>query len=359
MSARTIIALVVAACLAGPSAASAATRTVLVGPPHRNNQVPGAPADGDLNAFFPSRLTIHAGDRVRFVFEGFHTVTLPAKGQPDPALVQPDASRPVSGVNDAAGAPFWFNGRPTPLLNPQVGLPAGGHVYDGSQLVGSGLPQEEGQVPPYVLRFPKTGTFKVDCGIHPGMDATIHVVPRGRRIPSARADAGLAARQIRRGVATLNALNRRAKAAPGTVDLGFDAGRAILYRFVTPAQVTAGTTVTFQMARPTTEVHTASFGPTSVLNQLANDFVAPLPGTGQTGPPVLAFNPQAFYASDPAQPVVYDGTNHGDGFANTGLLSSNRAFPLPSSFKVTFTKPGSYPFICLVHPFMKGTIKVV
>jgi plastocyanin len=31
---------------------------------------------------------------------------------------------------------------------------------------------------------------------------------------------------------------------------------------------------------------------------------------------------------------------------------------LPPSGKITFTAPGTYKFICLIHPFMHGTVVV-
>ena len=50
---------------------------------------------------------------------------------------------------------------------------------------------------------------------------------------------------------------------------------------------------------------------------------------------------------------------HGDGFANTGVLDTNSATTtIPSSGKVQFTTPGHLHYICLIHPFMHGTIIV-
>jgi plastocyanin len=47
--------------------------------------------------------------------------------------------------------------------------------------------------------------------------------------------------------------------------------------------------------------------------------------------------------------ATYDGT----GFVNTGLLAKG------SSASMTFTKAGTYGFICVIHPGMEGTITVV
>ena len=32
--------------------------------------------------------------------------------------------------------------------------------------------------------------------------------------------------------------------------------------------------------------------------------------------------------------------------------------PLPASGQIKFTAPGTYHYVCLIHPFMRGTIIV-
>ena len=76
-----------------------------------------------------------------------------------------------------------------------------------------------------------------------------------------------------------------------------------------------------------------------------------------SGPPRLQFNPLMFLPSDPALPP-YTGSNHGDGFLNTGIMDSNPQSPPPSSVEVTFPTAGSYLYECTIHPGMQGTIKV-
>jgi plastocyanin len=71
------------------------------------------------------------------------------------------------------------------------------------------------------------------------------------------------------------------------------------------------------------------------------------PAAGQ--PPELMFNPAAAF---PAGGNMYDGT----GVLNSGL---NVLFPPDQTFTVTFTAPGSFDYLCLVHPLMmKGTVTV-
>src|SRR3954454_23883027 len=98
-----------ACTLAFPAAGLAKTKTVVVGTGKaaKSFQKFGA----DANAFFPSGGTIHKADSVRFVPGGFHNVDLPKRGGAATPLITPTGTT-VSGINDEAGQPFWFNGQP-------------------------------------------------------------------------------------------------------------------------------------------------------------------------------------------------------------------------------------------------------
>ena len=62
--------------LAVPATASAATKTVDMGPPTEKTF---QKAFSDVNDFFPHGTTIHVGDSVKFVPTGFHTVDIPER----------------------------------------------------------------------------------------------------------------------------------------------------------------------------------------------------------------------------------------------------------------------------------------
>jgi len=85
---------------------------------------------------------------------------------------------------------------------------------------------------------------------------------------------------------------------------------------------------------------------------------AALPGTSViTGaPPQL--NPLGVYSSDPLPLPAYDGSNHGDGFLNSGLIDNDPASPFPDAVQVTFPKPGTYAYECVIHEKMDGKIVV-
>ncbi len=89
-------------------------------------------------------------------------------------------------------------------------------------------------------------------------------------------------------------------------------------------------------------MHTATFGPASVLKTLSDGFQG------------ANFPSQGLYPSDPAA-IVVSPTSHGDGFGNTGALDTDSDTPtIKPSNKIDFTTPGTYHFQCLIHPFMHG-----
>lgn len=345
-------AFAVAICsLALPAAASAATKTVVAGPPGKPPA--NTPKDADANAFFPSTLKVRAGDKVKFQIAGFHTINFPKKGDPAPALVIPNGQL-TAGVKDAAGQDFWFNGQPAFSFNPVVAVGTkSGLPYTGAKGVQSGLPPETGKPKPWVVKFPKAGSFSFFCPIHPGMKGKVTVVAKGKKgVPSPKSDAARAKAQFKKAIATARKLDRQAPPAGDTVIAGPDDAKSgvVLFRF-TPAEKTVkvGQPVTLTMTPGTTETHTFTFAKDlATLEPVAMSFVNP--ATGAVGPQVL-------YPSDAPLPP-YDGTQHGDGFLNTGAMDGDAKSPLPLKSTVTFSAPGTYDYLCLIHPDMRGKITV-
>jgi plastocyanin len=338
-----------AAALLVPAASQAATKTVVAGPLKPVKGVFGGNASGDADTFSLPTVTIHTGDKVRWKFNGFHTVTFNKKGGGVIPFVVPDATAKYTGFNDPAGAPFWFNGQTQLDVNAPGALPQGGKTYDGSQLAGSGAPL--GAAKPYTLKFTKNGTFTYYCVIHPGMKAKVKVVAKGKKIPSTKADAKVAAKLLAKQVKVAKKTTKLAT-PPSTVVGGNDKGQVVQLRFFPKTlHVATGSTVTFKVtSKP--EIHTFSFGPAKYLQDTAGALVAPVNGA-------LQFNPQIAFPSDapPALPP-YDGTSHGNGFISTGILDGDPNTPQPTTSKITFAKAGTYGFICLIHPFMHGTVVV-
>jgi len=346
------VASAMAVALAVPSAADAATKTVQAGPFGKVNQGLFEQQFGDGNAYYRKTVTIHRGDKVRWTINGFHSVTFSPEGADPPGLISPDPANPVSGAMDAAGAPFWFNGRPNFNLNPLAAFERGGKKLDPGALTSSGLPIE-GPPEPYTLKFPKTGTYTYICTVHPGMEAKVKVVKKGRPIPSRKKDKKAAKKELAK---TYEQVVKRADGPSGlqnTIQAGNDkAGGATLLKFFpADAIVQTGATLTLQMPPSSSEVHSFTFGPSNgqdgYVDQIATTLLGPV------------FNPIGVYPSEPPPAVsTYLPTLHGNGFWNSGLLDSDSATPLPSSTQVTFGQPGTYSYLCLIHPFMQGKVTV-
>jgi plastocyanin len=132
---------------------------------------------------------------------------------------------------------------------------------------------------------------------------------------------------------------------------------AVYKMFPKTLTVASGTAVAFTMAGEfRSEVHTVTFGPEKVRADVEKNFLEPLPAVGAGA---LGLNPVGAYPSDqpPALPP-YDGTNHGNGFLNTGLLDNDPSTPFPPEATITFTKAGTYDYECVIHEHMDGRIVV-
>jgi plastocyanin len=351
--------------LALPAAAHAATYTVSVGSPPTAH-VPGAFAAGlfEGDGFYPGGLQIHRGDSVKFV-GGFHTATILGGAKRAPLeLVQPDPAHGVyTGIKDAGGASFYFNGLGKFIYNPATFAPTGGGVVNSkTKLYSSGalFLSPKG----YTLRFSKVGTYRVICLIHPYMSTRIIVRKRGVAIPTKRAQSRRAAAQL--AVDVNNAKKADLRLARAVQDPksavvsvgGGNSRRFSLFAFYPSAlSVKVGTTVTFRNQSPN-EPHNVGIG--DVNYQLgvflaANDLFPTGPGSPNQ------VNPALLYGTDPAVGGLrtYAGaSSHTNGFFATNAVWQNPNAPLPRETKVRFTAAGTYTYICQIHPFMVGTINV-
>jgi plastocyanin len=346
---RYIFAVTACALLIPAAAAGAATKNMYAGTPPKG-LLKGVPEFATDNAFYPKRTTIHAGDKVSFRIAGFHNVMFAPKGTTPPALFGPNLAVPVSGAKDAAGADMWFNGQPTFAINPQVAGPVGKKVVDGSEVVGSGLALA-GPPKPFNLKFPKKGTYTVLCSIHTGMKGTVVVKGKKAAIPTKKQDAKRIAKQAKAASKLAKKLVA-GQGVPGgtTVKAGNDKnGVATLAFFPASTSVKVGQAVTFTMSSKSTEAHNVAFAPEAYAKQLAQSFLGP-----------NGVDPFTLYPSEaPGTALIVNGTSHGNGFVNTGMLDDDAATPLPKSQTVTFSQPGTYQYYCIVHGAdMKGTVTI-
>jgi plastocyanin len=336
-------------CVMSASASARLVAPVSAGPPQ-----PTHVKHLDFNGFFPSTTKIHVGDSISWAINGFHTVSILASGQAPPPLIIPAILNPIIGKLDAAGVPLWFNGQPNQVINPVTAAPSGGKTYAGKGFLNSGLPAPSGPPRPFVVKFTKAGTFHFHCLVHPGMSGTVKVVRKRKRVPTARQDRAAASAQEASSILQARTL-AKLKPPAATVLAGNDgSGPVAWFRFFPEKlKVKVGTTVNFLLTSRR-EVHTVTFGPAAYTTAIEETFTTPSPNP--VGPPTLIVNPLGAYPSDPPPLPAYTGTNHGNGYEGTGILAGGG--PLPSSAKITFTKPGVYSFECVIHENMDGTITV-
>jgi plastocyanin len=298
-------------------------------------------------AFLPNEFWIHAGDSIRWTLDSreIHTVTFLKPGQ-----VRPPNFGPTFGV--PVGCP---------------GNTPDGANFDGSACVNSGL---LGQgfvnlgpvIQTYSVTFPSTGNFKLVCLVHPDMTGTIHVLNPSAQLPHDQAFYDTeAARQGAVLVAGTNSLRGLSNSKdedenegnPPDVTAGIGAVVATgagtqtlsLARFLQHVLVVrVGDTVEWTNHDPDTP-HTVTFG-------------AEPP---DPRPPSLNVTP----ASDGARQTVISSINDS---TNSGLLVAApqdraglpQAPPGVTRFRVTFTVPGTFNYICALHDDlgMHGTVIV-
>jgi plastocyanin len=276
---------------------------------------------------------------------GFHTIDVPKKGGEDLPLILPTGTN-AAGLNDFAGNPFWFNGQPNYGFNPQLFAGSGGNTFDGTARVDSGLPLSP-KLKQFNITFTKPGTYEYFCDVHYDMRGVIVVKPKGASTPTAAQDAAAIAAQQTRDAKIAKSL-ARTNVTGQRVSVGM-AGKdnvEILAMFPSTLHVHPGATVSFAMANGTGETHTATFGPLSYLKPLANSIGGPEPTA------------TAVYPSSPPGGAIPLPGPHGNGFANAGVLDRDSGTPFKAQTKFTFTQPGTYHFVCLIHPFMHGTVVV-
>ena len=355
MNPRTLLVGAIGAAILLPATASAAVKTVLMGtPPAASKQF--EKLNGDVNAFFPSSITVNAGKPVQFVAVGFHTLDIPAKSSTTQDLFVPGDA--ISGVNDAAGNPFWFNGQKALGFNPALLNFTFGKTltYNGTKTVESGLPLQD-KPKPVTVKFAHPGTYTYYCDVHPGMKGTVHVVAKGAKAPSVKDDAKAVSNQAARALKTLKNKVNNYKPGSGTIQIGNSGpgGVESFNFFPATTSVKVGTTITFRMPVNSTEVHTATAGPgdpekepDSYLGQAASSLQGPAPAQ------------YALYPSEQpgGTPASLTPTLHGNGFWNSGVLDAAAKTPLPQSNSVTFAAAGTYTLYCMIHPFMKATVTV-
>jgi plastocyanin len=330
----------VAAMLMGATAAAtlqAEEWRVTVGAESRNQ-------GNQALAFLPNELWIYAGDSIRWTFPTHerHTLTFLRPGQ-----TRPPAFGPIFGV--LVGCP---------------GITPDGSSFDGSACVTSDvlLVDESVEPPPppsYSVTFPAPGNFKFVCLVHADMTGVVHVVDASGTLPHDQEFYDRQAARERRvllvDAAHLREVNgddedegHRSDVAAGIGEIvtttGSGSQTASLMRFQRQTIVVrVGDTVEWTSLDPSIN-HTVTFG-------LEPD--DPRPPSANVLP--TSDGARQAVISSPADSV------------NSGFLSPApqdrpnlaQSSPGVTRFRVTFTSPGRFDYICAVHDQLGMTGRVI
>ncbi len=321
------------------------TYTVLVG--YDNGQ-----QNAMINGYFPSTLTIHKGDTVKWVLNSMeiHTVTF------------------LAG-RDIASIPFIIPAPANPvgplMLNPQVAFPSvpSGSNYDGATFLNSGLLQDSGNPKnptSYSLTFTSTGTFHSVCLVHGAMmSAKIVVVDSSTPVLSPAqvnrlAQTEVASFQPKIAAAIIAAFNSEVAPVQNsdgttkyTIQVGYSAGQVMLMNFFPDKLVVhPGDTVKWQLAPTNDAPHTVTF-----LN-------------GNPEPALFVFVPGVGLVINAGilAPINENvALNHTDLF-HSGFMDPTNPVMTPQNFTLKIgTQTGTYDYMCLLHDTsgMLGTLQVV
>ncbi len=202
------------------------------------------------------------------------------------------------------------------------------------------------------------GTYRIMCQLHSiGMTAEVQVVPASTTIkdPAAVKAEGLAARDA--ALADLKpAFDALSTATPDKAIAGglSATNEGALVTSFGPGEISipVGGTVRWGVSGP----HSIAFNAPADAQSLRQ------PGADKTVHlSSKAFLPAGGPGADPAAEkpatLINGGSWDGTGFRSSGVIFGGPP-PNATVFTLTFSKAGSYAFLCTVHEDMKGTVKV-
>lgn len=352
--------------------------------------------NGEFGTFYPNALSAHPGDTVKFALPRFsgvpHTVTfgtlvdkavakieqlgpsaLPGDQENSPELLNlPDlfphkSPQGQPDANQSAGQPCFLDTGVPPLsltgsapACPKVTQPD----FNGTQaFYNLGYLGKDGDSVSMKLSDSiKPGTYSFICLIHRGgMTAKLTVAGPGSTVPTPADVTNAGTQQFNKDVAAVTPVAKAAQqttpdkaamgsfspASPGTVvaefgpkSISIPVGGSVTWNSVAFHTLALGATdadVGVTAKAPDGSVHLAKGGAPAGFSVPPNLYDFPQPNTGK--------------------PTLVDlGNYDGTGYHNTGTIGS--VPPVFLSFKVTFTKAGTYTVRCLIHPDMKADVKV-
>jgi plastocyanin len=275
-------------------------------------------------AFLPNEIWIHAGDNVTWTADAddIHTITFLTSGQVRPPF--------------AVGCP---------------GFSASGSSFDGSTCV-TAPPLVKGQT--FNVVFPTSGNYKLVCLVHEDMTGVVHVLDPSVPLPHDQAFYDKQAADERRDLLADRDEHQahEREGSPNSVKVGIGETIATggghqtrsVVRFLHPETVIhVGETVEWTNHDPVTP-HTITFGvvPQDLFDPSANVTVDADGARHATISSTSDNVHSGFIVSAPQERL--------------GLAQAPLGF---TRFRVIFTKPGTYPFICALHDNLGMTGRII
>lgn len=358
-------------------------------------QVDALPDDFSASflAYFPDRLQARPGDTVSFTSRSTgepHTVAfgtlvdaaleafaaVPAGTAPPadvqallakvPSFFAPTETRVDADPLPAAAQACYLAGGEPPAAEACAGQPAEPPEFDGTQsFYSSGFLPDEATFDVRLADGIAPGTYRFMCLVdRTRMTGVLTVVEPGRSVPApsdvrtqAEVEIEAAVEAVRERAAATRAVTSADAATAGAPEPAeapapAPGGRTIdstVNVFPEEVSVPAGGTVTWTVHG----AHMIAFNAAEDARPLygfdASGVVrANKKGAGPSGSP-----PRPAGARPPV--VIDAGTFDGTGFRNSGLLVGEGDL----SWRLRFTQPGTYTYLCLFHTDMEGSVKVV
>jgi len=275
--------------------------------------------------FFPDAVTIHKGDAIHFAnpYEEPHTTTYVPTGMEVPG----------SRIPNPSGAGLTIN----PRFYEPTGAPGKATDVDPLRYYNSGVMSKGNSVD---VIFSAVGSYKMICLFHPGMELAVDVTGASVTIASqadldkqgaAQRDAFIASGKAIIAAAQQTKVTDASGVSTWDMQLGATQDQAAVMQFlpVGPLRISTGDTVKWTSI--TGVPHTVTFG----------------------------------LDAPPSGGTTYSGGNANSGvmWAPGGRDTAGRDLPLApggSTYRLMFTKAGTYAYRCLLHADqgMKGTIVV-
>jgi len=285
-------------------------------------------------AFLPSELWIHAGDSIAWKFATAepHTVSFLTAGQIRPPFFPVDVGCP--------------------------GTTPDGSPVTGASCVNSGV-LVSGQI--YTVTFPTPGNFKLVCLVHIRMTGTVHVLSLSETLPH---DQDFYDHEAQNGRAEmLSGASGRSGRGKSTAQR--DSGNEVTAGIAEVVATTGGgssTAAVMRFLRGKTTVHVGDTVEWTNLGPTVNHTVTFGMEPGNLIPPSAGVTVD----SDGARHAVIGSPTDNVNSGFLGVATQDRVglaqSPLDvTRFRVTFTAPGTFNYICGLHDNlgMVGTVVVL